>query len=108
MSSFPRDRVAIVGRCDLDGSFFHFGDDRHVLFSPSVEGRNSIQALNFEKISTAQVFSSGQVWLNYDRAFQEHAAATRLTDWSAMNLQLYNFHAAGGASLWRSHFQHQV
>ena len=26
---------------------------------------------------------SGRVWLAYDQAFREHAAATRLTDWSA-------------------------
>ena len=37
----------------------------------------------------------GKVWLAYDRAFREHAAAIRLTDWSSMNMQLFNFHAAG-------------
>ena len=40
---------------------------------------------------------SGRVWLTYDRAFREHAAATRLVDWSAMNVQLFNFHAAGAS-----------
>ena len=40
---------------------------------------------------------SGRVWLAYDQAFREHAAATRLTDWSAMNVQLFNFHAAGSS-----------
>jgi len=40
---------------------------------------------------------SGRVWLAYDQAFHEHAAATRLTDWSAMNVQLFNFHAAGAS-----------
>ena len=40
----------------------------------------------------------GRVWLNYNRAFQEHAAASRVTDWSAMDVQLYNFHAAGVAA----------
>ena len=40
---------------------------------------------------------SGRVWLAYDQAFREHAAATRLTDWSAMNVQLFNFHAAGAS-----------
>ena len=38
---------------------------------------------------------NGHVWLSYDQAFREHAAATRLTDWSGMNVQLFNFHAAG-------------
>ena len=38
---------------------------------------------------------SGRVWLAYDRAFREHAAATNMTDWSAVNVQLFNFHAAG-------------
>ena len=40
---------------------------------------------------------SGRVWLAYNQAFREHAAATRLTDWSAMNVQLFNFHAAGSS-----------
>ena len=40
---------------------------------------------------------SGKVWLAYDRAFREHAAAIRLTDWSSMNVQLFNFHAAGSS-----------
>ena len=40
---------------------------------------------------------SGRVWLAYDKAFREHAAATRLADWSTMNVQLFTFHA-GGAS----------
>jgi len=40
---------------------------------------------------------SGRVWLTYDQAFREHAAATRLTDWSPMNVQLFNFHAAGSS-----------
>ena len=44
----------------------------------------------------------GRVWLNYDRAFRENAAAMRLTDWSTMNVQLYNFHAAGIAARGRS------
>ena len=40
---------------------------------------------------------SGRVWLAYDKAFREHAAATWLADWSTMNVQLFTFHA-GGAS----------
>ena len=40
---------------------------------------------------------SGRVWLAYDQAFRKHAAATRLTDWSSMNVQLFNFHAAGSS-----------
>ena len=40
---------------------------------------------------------SGRVWLAYDKAFREHAAATGLFDWSLMNAQLFNFHAAGAS-----------
>ena len=40
---------------------------------------------------------SGTVWLAYDQAFREHAAATHLMDWSCMNVQLFNFHAAGSS-----------
>lgn len=41
---------------------------------------------------------SGKVWLNYDQAFREHAAATKLINWSCMNVQLFNFHAAGSST----------
>ena len=45
--------------------------------------------------------------LDYDRSFCEHAAATRLTDWSLMNAELFNFHTAGlsvrSSSLAQSH-----
>ena len=40
---------------------------------------------------------TGQVWFAYDCAFREHAAATNLTNWSSINVQLFNFHAAGMA-----------
>ena len=40
---------------------------------------------------------SGRVWLAYDRAFREHAAAAGITDWSSMNVQLYNLCAAGAS-----------
>ena len=45
-------------------------------------------------LRTHRHFTS-QVWLGYDQAFWEHVAATQLTDWSCMNMQLFNFHAAG-------------
>ena len=38
---------------------------------------------------------AGRAWLNYDKAFREHVAAARVTDWSSLNVQLYNFHTAG-------------
>ena len=37
---------------------------------------------------------SGQVWLDFDRAFRKHAAATNLTDRSNINGQLFSFHSA--------------
>lgn len=55
-------------------------------------------------LQTHRHFSS-KVWLNYDRAFREHAAATRLTDWSCMNVQLFNFHAAGSSTCGPSYAQ---
>lgn len=48
-------------------------------------------------LRTYQQFSN-RFWLAYDRAFREHAAATNLTDWSNMNVQLFNFHAAGAST----------
>ena len=40
---------------------------------------------------------SGHVWQANDQAFCQHAAVTKLVDWSTMNIQLYNFHAAGAS-----------
>ena len=40
---------------------------------------------------------AGRVWLVYDLAFCKHAAATNHTDWSTINVQLFNFHAAGAS-----------
>ena len=40
---------------------------------------------------------SGRVWRSYDIAFRQHAAATKLVDWSSRNSELFNFHAAGAA-----------
>lgn len=36
----------------------------------------------------------GQAWLLYDQRFREHAAATKLSNWSEIDVQLYNFHSA--------------
>ena len=40
---------------------------------------------------------AGYAWCDYDKAFRQHAAATRLLDWSELNVQLFNFHTAGSA-----------
>ena len=40
---------------------------------------------------------SGHVWQANDQAFCQHAAVMKLVDWSTMNIQLYNFHAAGAS-----------
>ena len=42
-------------------------------------------------VQTARQYP-GNVWLDYDQAFRKDAAATALSDWSKMNLELYNFH----------------
>ena len=41
--------------------------------------------------------SSLLVWLVYDQAFHENAATIRWTDWLFINVQLFNFHAAGSS-----------
>lgn len=38
---------------------------------------------------------SGFCCLEYDRAFREHTAAKKVTDWSKMHVQLFNYHKAG-------------
>ena len=42
-------------------------------------------------IQTAR-HAPGRSWLEYDTAFRKDAAATGASDWSRMNLDLYNFH----------------
>ena len=41
--------------------------------------------------------SAGRAWLEYDLAFCKDAAATGASDWSWMNLDLYNFHLGSPA-----------
>ena len=38
-------------------------------------------------------------WLNYDMAFRKDAAAYFLTNWSQMNLNLYNFHTHASSTI---------
>lgn len=38
---------------------------------------------------------SGFCCLEYDRAFREHTAAKKVTDWSKMHVELFNYHKAG-------------
>ena len=38
-------------------------------------------------------------WLNYDMAFRKDAAAYFLTNWSQMNLNLYNFHTRASSTI---------
>ena len=40
---------------------------------------------------------SGRAWRSYDIAFRQHAAASKLVDWSLMNSELFNFHTAGAS-----------
>ena len=40
---------------------------------------------------------AGRLWLAYDQAFCKNAVATNLTDWSAINVPLFNFHATGAS-----------
>ena len=73
---------------DLDGSLYYFSDGA-VCSSPS-----SLPDLSKYKlliIQTARHFS-GSAWLEYDLVFRKDAAASGLSDWSRMNLDLYNFH----------------
>ena len=57
-------------------------------------------------LHTYQQFSN-QVWLAYNRAFREHVAATNLTVWSNMKVQLFNFHAVGTSARGRGKFANE-
>ena len=41
----------------------------------------------------------GLAWYNYDEAFRRDAAARQVTDWSAMHVELYNFHTSAATRL---------
>ena len=43
--------------------------------------------------------SPGREWLEYDLAFRKDAATTGASDWSRMNLDLYNFHLRSPAPI---------
>ena len=65
---------------------------------------NVLMAYKLLILWTYQEFG-GRVWLSYDQAFREHAPASKITDWSSLNVQLCNFHAAGASS--GPHLSHQ-
>ena len=43
--------------------------------------------------------STSRAWMEYDLAFRKDAAATGASDWSKMNLDLYNFHLRSPAPI---------
>lgn len=74
------------------GSFFSVLPCANISVSPAMEESLALSVADF-----ADHQFTSRVWLAYDRAFREHAAATNLTDWSTLNVQLFNFHAAGAS-----------
>ena len=40
----------------------------------------------------------GTAWLDYDEAFRRDAAARQISDWSAIHVELYNYHTAAAHS----------
>jgi hypothetical protein len=42
----------------------------------------------------SQFGGGGDAWRNYDEAFRRDAAARGLSDWSNMNVELFNIHTA--------------
>ena len=52
------------------------------------------RGLTFYKLLILRIYRrqfQGNTWLAHDRAFREHAAAARLTDWSSIYVQLFTF-----------------
>ena len=74
-------------------SLYNFHADFDVVFSTPLERFNLLQASHPAHVPQF----SGRVWLAYNQAFCQHVVATKLLDWSTMNAQLYNFHAAGAS-----------
>ena len=74
----------------VDGGLFHFSFYSLLVFYTSMERFDCYKLLI---LWTYRQFS-GLCWLNYDRAFRERPAAVKLTNSSAMNVQLFNYHTA--------------
>ena len=70
----------------LAGSIFSVLPRAHISVSPSMEESPALPVADSTDLSPVH---------RLGMAFREHAAATNLTDWSTLNIQLYNFHAAG-------------
>ena len=49
-----------------------------------------------EAFSIYSLFS-GCVWMAHDQVFREDAVASKLVDWSLIDVQLYNFPTAGAS-----------
>ena len=85
--------TAYQGHCLLDRSLYHLLLDIDFLFPTPLERLTSYKLLI---LHTYRQFSRC-VWLDYDQAVRQHAAAVKLVDWSALNGQLFNFHTAGAS-----------
>ena len=58
-------------------------------------------------LHTYQHFSN-RVWQAYDQAFHKHAVASNLTNWSNLNVQLFNLHAVGASTRGCGEFANQL
>ena len=74
----------------MDGGLFHF---YHILCSYCPHRWGHFTSYKLLILRTYRHFT-GFCWLNYDRAFREHAATVKLTDWFAMNVQPFNYDTA--------------
>ena len=81
---------------NLDGGLYHFSDGDVRNSHSSLARLHQMQLLI---IQTARQ-SPSRAWLEYNLAFRKDAAAaTGASDWSKMNLDLYNFHLRSPAPL---------
>ena len=77
----------------MDGGLLDLHVGALIVFSASLERPLPIPTA--DSSNSSPVCQSR--WVSYDRAFRQHAAATNLVDWSSINVQLFNFHAAGSS-----------
>ena len=78
--------------CLLDRGLCYFCCQYGLPFPLLLEGYNAVPAVDPGNLLP---FYSANIWLTYNQAFCIHTLhTTQLTDWSSMNLQLFNFQAA--------------
>ena len=93
LTSQPKKTVATHrGHCFVDGGLCNFFPHPGFSLPEPLERSHAVPVAD-----PKDHHFSGRVWLAYHQAFHEHAAASQLTNWSSMNVQLFTSHSTGSS-----------